>query len=86
MQMIRRAVDWSMESNCTLRVCSAEDLIIQKAFAGRPQDWVDVQTIVTRQGQTLNQDTIRTELKILLELKPSSDALEQLERLFKSID
>jgi len=25
-----------------LRTCSAEDLIVHKAFAARPQDWVDI--------------------------------------------
>jgi hypothetical protein len=32
-----------------IRTCSAEDLIVYKAFADRPRDWVDVKGILLRQ-------------------------------------
>jgi Nucleotidyl transferase AbiEii toxin, Type IV TA system len=36
-----------------LTTCSAEDLIVFKAFASRGQDWVDVESIIRRQGDQL---------------------------------
>jgi len=42
-----------------LHICSAEDLIIHKALAGRPQDLADVQGIIQRQGKKLDVRYIR---------------------------
>jgi hypothetical protein len=43
-----------VEPGKRLNICSAEDLIIHKALAGRPQDLADVQSIVQRQGKKLD--------------------------------
>src|SRR5207247_2190673 len=32
-----------------IRTCSAEDLIVMKAFAARPRDWLDIEGIIIRQ-------------------------------------
>jgi acyl-CoA reductase-like NAD-dependent aldehyde dehydrogenase len=44
-RMIERSSTWELDASRSLRTCSAEDLIVQKAFAGRDQDWVDIDTI-----------------------------------------
>lgn len=49
--------------------CSAEDLVVFKAFAGRTRDWLDIEGIVTRQGARLDTTLIWSELLPLLELK-----------------
>ncbi len=49
-RMIQRSSVWMLHNGPTLRTCSAEDLVIQKVFAGRDQDWIDVQRIVDRQS------------------------------------
>ena len=52
----------------SLRTCSAEDLIVFKAFADRPKDWVDVDGIITRQSGRLDW-AVQTQLAPLVELK-----------------
>lgn len=63
-----------------LRTCSAEDLVVMKAFAGRGQDWVDVERIIVRQTGKLDWDYIRAQLRPLAELKEAPETLELLER------
>ncbi|MCX6070196.1 MAG: hypothetical protein NTU91_04950 [Chloroflexi bacterium] len=43
-----------------LTICSAEDLIIHKALAGRPQDLADIQSVIARQGKKLDARYIRS--------------------------
>ncbi|OQY48875.1 MAG: hypothetical protein B6242_00975 [Anaerolineaceae bacterium 4572_78] len=42
----------------TFRVCSAEDLIIQKSISKRAKDWDDIRGILIRQGDRLNHTYI----------------------------
>lgn len=63
-----------------LRTCSAEDLIVMKAFASRGQDWVDIEGILVRQTGKLDWRYIRNELGPLAELKEEPEILGQLER------
>jgi len=67
-----------------LLTVSAEDLVVFKAFAGRPQDWFDVEGIFNRQFATLDMNLVRQELTPLCELKESPETLDQLERLWQS--
>ena len=46
---VERASLWDVKE-ARLQTCSAEDLIVHKAFAGRERDWLDVEGIVIRQG------------------------------------
>lgn len=48
-----------VEPGKRLNICSAEDLIIHKALAGRPQDLADVQSVIQRQGKKLDVRYIR---------------------------
>ena len=65
-----------------LRICTAEDLIVFKTFAARPQDWRDVEMTIVRQGDAkLDWRYIREQLVPLLELKERPDLLDQLEKL-----
>lgn len=63
-----------------LRTCSAEDLIVMKAFAGREQDWVDVSSIIIRQAEKLDWDYIWRQLKPLAGLKDDANTIQELER------
>jgi predicted nucleotidyltransferase len=49
----------------SLRVASAEDLVILKAMAGRAQDIVDLEAVVAAQGDALDHALIRAELEAL---------------------
>jgi len=48
-----------VEPGRRLSICSAEDLIIHNALAGRPQDLADVQSVIQRQGKKLDVRYIR---------------------------
>lgn len=80
-RLVSRATAFDVGTD-RLITCSAEDLVVLKAFAGRPQDWLDVEGILARQGRRLDRDLIRAELTPLLELKEDDDTGVVLERLF----
>lgn len=61
-----RATPFVVDPALAIRTCSAEGLIVLKAFAGRPQDWLDVESVIVRRGETLDRELVRTELTPLL--------------------
>jgi len=52
---------------------------VLKAFAGRGQDWVDVERIIVRQAGKLDWNYIREQLGPLAELKETPEILDRLE-------
>jgi len=66
-----------------LNVCTAEDLVVMKAFASRPIDWSDVESIVARQQGNLDWGYIYSQLEPLAELKEAPEMVEQLRALEK---
>jgi hypothetical protein len=80
---VERASRWSgRKSQVQLITCSAEDLIVHKAFAARDQDWIDLEGVVMRQGRKLNIDQIWLELRPLVELKEEPEILTKLQKIF----
>lgn len=77
--VIQRSSYFDYAPDISLRTCSAEDLIVLKAFAGRGQDWADIERVIVRQTGKLNWDYIREQLQPLAELKEAPEILEQLE-------
>jgi predicted nucleotidyltransferase len=73
-QIVHRAVK-SIIAGLSVWVCSAEDLIIQKALANREKDWQDIEGIVIEQGEQLEQEYIEEWLTQF------ADILEQPELL-----
>jgi hypothetical protein len=69
-----------------LRTCSAEDLIVFKAFADRPKDWMDIEGIVIRQADSLDWTYVVTQLAPLAELKESVEIVDRLERLRRTME
>ncbi len=67
----------------SLLTCSAEDLIVFKAFAGRAQDWIDIEGIALRQHRRLDQGLIWQELNPLLVLKEDEQTGPRLRRLLE---
>jgi hypothetical protein len=64
-----------------LRTCSAEDLIVFKAFADRPKDWNDIDGILVRQSERLDWSYIHDQLDPLVALKEAPDILVRLAAL-----
>ena len=81
-RLIARSSPFVIERATSLITCSAEDSIVLKAFAGRVQDWLDVEGIIVRQGPRLNRELVLNEVRPLLELKEDLEADAQLQRLF----
>lgn len=75
---VQRSSLWPVPDAEPLRTCSAEDLLVQKVFAGRDRDWADVAGIVARQAPGLDTDIVVDELAPLLELKEDTEALNRL--------
>ncbi|MEM6655443.1 MAG: hypothetical protein AAF596_06540 [Planctomycetota bacterium] len=67
-----------------LRTVSAEDLVVFKAFAGRDQDWFDVDGILARQAPTIDISQVERDLAPLCELKGAPENLERLRRLWRN--
>lgn len=78
---VARASTFDIGHGQSLLTCAAEDLVVFKAFAGRDRDWLDVESIVLRQGDALDAETIWRELLPLLELKEDAAAEPRLRRL-----
>ena len=82
----RRSSLFTFPPDVPLRTCSAEDLIVLKAFADRPKDWVDVEGIIIRQAGQLDWDYVVAQLAPLAELKESPDILRRLAERRSQLD
>jgi hypothetical protein len=78
--VVRRSSYFDFPPNIALRTCSAEDLVVLKAFAARGQDWVDIERIIVRQTGKLNWSYTFAQLRPLAELKETPEILVELER------
>ena len=78
--IIARSSSFRFPGSVMLRTCSAEDLVVLKAFAARERDWLDVEGVVIRQGGELDWPYIWKQLGPLAELKGEPEILEQLEQ------
>jgi hypothetical protein len=58
-EVLDRATPWRVVDGASLVTCSAEDLVIYKLIAARPQDLADVDSVVRRQFGRLDIERIR---------------------------
>ncbi len=68
-EMMKNASLYAFASGLSLPVCSADDLFIMKAFAARPKDWIDAESIALRQKGQLDVARIMERVTELAELK-----------------
>lgn len=66
---IQRATLFEFAEGCWLRTCSAEDLLVLKLFAHRPQDLVDVESVAALRASSLDWDYVSDNLAPLAEAK-----------------
>lgn len=83
---VSRSTLFTYPADIALRTCSAEDLIVLKAFADRAKDWMDIEGVIIRQSRQLDWPYVRTQLAPLAELKEDPDLLERLERTRERLD
>jgi hypothetical protein len=79
--MMARATDVEFQPGVALRICSAEDLFVLKAFADRLQDRADVAGIARRRGRALDWDAIIARLTPLAETKADPGILKAVRAL-----
>jgi len=79
--VIRRASPFVFAPGVSLITCSAEDLVVLKAFAGRDKDWLTLQGILIAQGETLDWHYIDEQLPPLCELKDDMETPRRLAEL-----
>jgi len=85
-EAVRRGSPFEFAPGVSLVTCSAEDLVVLKAFASRERDWLDLQGILVRQSGKLDWRYIRKQLKPLCDLKEEPEILSRLDALRKKLD
>lgn len=73
-----RASAFEFLPGLSLRTCSAEDLLVLKAFADRPKDWVDVDGVIIRHGRQIDWTYVVEQLAPLAELKEAPELVDRL--------
>ena len=79
--VVERSSLYEFELGCSLRTCSAEDLMVQKLFTFRTRDVADVETIVVRQRGRLDWAYVEMQLSPLAELKEQKEIMEVFHKL-----
>lgn len=82
--VVKRASRHEFLQGLSLLTCSAEDLVILKAFADRTRDWADIETVIQRQADQLDWAYIDLQLPPLCELKEAPEIVARLGRLRKN--
>jgi hypothetical protein len=83
-QIVERAVRHDLGGRSAW-ICSAEDLIIQKVYAGRAKDWVDVEELLIEQRGKLDEAYIKKWLTEFAEALEKPELLTQYQALLKKI-
>ena len=83
-EIIRRATVYEFDGGCRLKTCSAEDLVVAKAFADRPKDWLDVEGVLIRQGNKLDVGLALRLLSPLCELKEAPEIVARFRKLVET--
>ncbi len=84
-EMTRRATWFKFLPGLELLTCSAEDLIVLKAFADREQDWIDIRGIIIRQEDKISWDYARKQLEPLCLAKESPEIMRHLDELRRNM-
>lgn len=79
--MVQRASNFEFLPGISIRTCSAEDLVVLKAFANRPRDWLDLEGILVRQADRLDWNYIEEQLPPLAAAKNAPEILVRLRQL-----
>lgn len=82
-RMMARATDYDFAPGIALPTASAEDVIVQKSFAGRPRDWHDVQRIIDRRGELIDWTLVFDELEQLREIADDPLMVDKLQAMRK---
>ena len=71
----------------SIPVATPEDLIVYKAFAGRPLDWADVESVIAKQPrEKLDWRYIFAQLTPLAELKEDAQTVPKLKEIRRIVE
>ncbi|HJX30719.1 MAG TPA: hypothetical protein VJ624_02585 [Thermodesulfobacteriota bacterium] len=84
-EMIKRSSPFDFYPDCSLITCSAEDLVVLKAFADRTKDWMDVESIILRQGRNLDMGYVLRQLSPLCDLKGAPEITARLKNMARKL-
>jgi hypothetical protein len=68
-----------------LRICSAEDLLVLKAFADRPRDQADVLSIARRSGRAVDWRAVEERLEPLAQAKDDAAILDRVREIRRDL-
>jgi hypothetical protein len=77
---VARSSLFTLPDGNAVRTCSAEDLIVMKAFAARTKDWLDLEGILVRQTGKMDWPYIFSQISPLAELKGAPEIFGELEK------
>ncbi|MFQ5865318.1 MAG: hypothetical protein ACE5IW_08840 [bacterium] len=81
--LLERSVVFEPSQGVTIRICSAEDLIIHKAVAGRPQDIADIRGVLNRHGDNLDVAYIRLWLEDFSLILETDEVVKRFEQAYE---
>lgn len=84
-QIIERAVQRDL-GGWTVWICSAEDLIIQKAVAGRGKDWPDIEGLLIEQYGKLDYAYIEAWLQQFADALENPELLAEYYKLLQRVE
>jgi predicted nucleotidyltransferase len=82
-EVIDRVIEQEIAPGERVPFCSAEDLIIHKAVAGRVQDVIDIENIIIRQRGALDLAYIRNWLNEFSNLLETSAVIDRFEQAWR---
>jgi hypothetical protein len=80
--MVCRAVPVEFSPGVSMRCCTAEDLFVMKAFAGRSRDWLDAESVAARQAN-LDSKYIARHLTDLCALRDDRETLGRAKHILQ---
>ena len=83
-QLVTRAIRYMIEE-LSLYVCTAEDLIIQKAIADRTKDWQDIEGIIIEQNTSLDRDYLEDWLGQFAEVLDKPEILAHYQDIWQRV-
>ena len=84
-ELMARSITYEIAPGKPVQLCSAEDLIVHKCLAGRPQDIRDVEGIVYREGRSLDTAYIRRWLQNFADLLYKPEIVDIFETPWRKI-
>lgn len=85
LEALLRAESLTLAGGATVKIAQAEDLVVYKCVAWRPQDQQDVERLLTLHGATMDLDRLRRRVAELAEAMEESERLAAFEAVVERV-